>query len=136
MSARHATGPLREALARALLERPSCVELWDGSTLAPTNGAGGPTFRLHSPRALGHVLRAHRALGLGRAYVSGDIEVDGFAPPLNRSKVGVELALRQAPSGQARKPPTAATAPRGGERGPLVATAGPVLLRALLAGWR
>ena len=67
MSPRHATGSLREALARALPERPSRVELWDGSTLAPTNGAGGPTFRLHSPRALGNVLRAHSQLGLGRA---------------------------------------------------------------------
>jgi hypothetical protein len=40
MSARHATGPLREALAQALPERPFRVELLDGSTLAPTNGAG------------------------------------------------------------------------------------------------
>jgi cyclopropane-fatty-acyl-phospholipid synthase len=76
MSARRATLPLRETLAQALPERPFCVELWDGSTLPPTNGAGGPTFRVRSPRALGHVLRAPGQLGLGRAYVSGEIEVD------------------------------------------------------------
>jgi cyclopropane-fatty-acyl-phospholipid synthase len=76
MSAGHATVPLSEALAQALPERPFRVELWDGSTLPPTNGAGGPTFRVRSPRALGHVLRAPGQLGLGRAYVSGDIEVD------------------------------------------------------------
>ena len=42
----------------------------------PQLGAGGPTFRIRSPGALGHVLRAPGQLGLGRAYVSGEIEVD------------------------------------------------------------
>jgi cyclopropane-fatty-acyl-phospholipid synthase len=70
------TAPLCAALAHALPERPFRVELWDGSTLPPTNGAGGPTFRLRSPRALGHVLRAPGQLGLGRAYVSGELDVD------------------------------------------------------------
>jgi cyclopropane-fatty-acyl-phospholipid synthase len=73
---RRATVPLRETLAQALPERPFRVELWDGTILAPTNGGGGPTFRVRSPRALGHVLRAPGQLGLGRAYVSGEIEVD------------------------------------------------------------
>jgi cyclopropane-fatty-acyl-phospholipid synthase len=76
VSGTRATLALREALARALPERPFRVELWDGSTLPPTDGAGGPTFRVRSSRALGHVLRAPGQLGLGRAYVSGDIEVD------------------------------------------------------------
>ena len=76
MNTERATRPLREALAQALPERPFRLELWDGSGLPATNGAGGPTFRLRSPRALGHVLRAPGQLGLGRAYVSGDIEVD------------------------------------------------------------
>jgi cyclopropane-fatty-acyl-phospholipid synthase len=76
MNNKRATLPLREALAQALPERPFRVELWDGTDLPPTNGAGGPTFRVHSPRALGHLLRAPSQLGLGRAYVSGDIEVD------------------------------------------------------------
>jgi len=69
------TGELRSALADALPDRPFAVELWDGSTLAPTNG-GGPTFRVTSPEALGHLLRAPGQLGLGRAYVSGGIDVD------------------------------------------------------------
>jgi cyclopropane-fatty-acyl-phospholipid synthase len=76
MSAGRATLLLRAALANALVERPFRVELWDGTILPPTNGAGGPTFRVGSPRALGHVLRAPGQLGLGRAYVSGEIEVD------------------------------------------------------------
>ena len=76
MSVGHATLPLREVLAEALPERPFRLELWDGSALPPTNGHGELTFRLRSPRVLGHVLRAPGQLGLGRAYVSGEIEVD------------------------------------------------------------
>jgi cyclopropane-fatty-acyl-phospholipid synthase len=76
MSAERATASLREALARALPDRPFRVALWDGSTVPSTNGAGGPTFIVRSPRALGHVLRAPGQLGLGRGYVSGEIEVD------------------------------------------------------------
>ncbi len=71
-----ATRPLREALAAALPERPFRIELWDGSELPATNGGGGPTFRLRSAGALAHVLRAPGQLGLGRAYVSGELEVD------------------------------------------------------------
>jgi cyclopropane-fatty-acyl-phospholipid synthase len=70
-----ATAPLRTALAAALPERPFTVELWDGTAVPATNGPG-PTFKLVSPRALGHVLRAPGQLGLGRAYVSGGLEVD------------------------------------------------------------
>ena len=42
----------------------------------------------------------------------------------NRSTVGHELALRPGVSTQARMPPTARSAPRGGRRGLLVLTAG------------
>src|ERR1019366_8942623 len=75
VSVRRATLPLRETLAQALPERPFRVELWDGTIIPPTNGGGGPTFRVRSPRALGHVLRSPGELGLGRAYVSGEIQV-------------------------------------------------------------
>ncbi len=78
-----ATTPLREALAETLPERPFTIALWDGSALEPTNGHGGPTFRVRSPRAFGHVLRAPGQLGLGRAYVSGEIEVDDMDAVLN-----------------------------------------------------
>jgi cyclopropane-fatty-acyl-phospholipid synthase len=70
------TEELRSALAEALPARPFTVALWDGSTLGPTNGGGEVTFRITSPEALGHVLRAPSQLGVGRAYVSGGIEVD------------------------------------------------------------
>src|SRR5258708_3182777 len=36
----------------------------------------GPTFIVRSPKAVAHVVRAPGELGLGRAYVAGDLEVD------------------------------------------------------------
>ena len=126
MSATPVTFPLREALARALPERPFRLELWDGSILAPTNGAGGPTFRVRSPRALGHVLRAPGQLGLGRAYVSGEIEVDdidavlelldGYAMPPPDGRDKARLATAAVRAGALRsvpRVPAAELRPRG-----------------------
>jgi cyclopropane-fatty-acyl-phospholipid synthase len=71
------TEPLRRELAGVLPERRFRVRFWDGSELPSTSGNGdGPTFILHSPKAVAHVLRAPGELGLGRAYVAGDLEVD------------------------------------------------------------
>jgi cyclopropane-fatty-acyl-phospholipid synthase len=69
------TAPLRREIEARLPERPFTVEFWDGTTLASTTGEG-PTFSVRSPRAAAHVLRAPGQLGLGRAYVSGELEVD------------------------------------------------------------
>ncbi len=69
------TAPLRREIERRIPERPFTVEFWDGTRL-PASSDGGPTFYIRSPRAAAHVLRAPGQLGLGRAYVSGDIEVD------------------------------------------------------------
>lgn len=103
-----ATLPLRETLGQALPERPFSVEFWDGSTLPPTNGWAGPTFSVRSPRALAHLLRAPGQLGLGRAYVSGDIEVSDMeavlalldtykVPPLDlRGKARLAVSAIQA----------------------------------------
>ena len=68
--------PLREELARALPDRPFEVAFWDGSTLPSTNGSSMTTFRVKSPVALAHALRAPGQLGIGRAYVSGALDVD------------------------------------------------------------
>ena len=70
------TAAFRSALDDALPERPFRVVLWDGSELPPTDDNGGPTFTARSPEALAHVLRAPGQLGLGRAYVSGALDVD------------------------------------------------------------
>ncbi len=69
------TKPLRREIEARIPDRPFTVEFWDGTRLASSDG-GGPTFRVRSPRAAAHVLRAPGQLGLGRAYVSGEIEVD------------------------------------------------------------
>jgi cyclopropane-fatty-acyl-phospholipid synthase len=70
------TTSLRRELERALPERPFSIELWDGTGVPATNGSGGPTFRVLSPRAVAHLLRAPGELGLGRAYVAGMLDVD------------------------------------------------------------
>jgi cyclopropane-fatty-acyl-phospholipid synthase len=69
------TEPLRAELATALPQRPFALRFWDGSTLASTSG-NGPVFSARSPRAVAHALLAPGQLGLSRAYVSGELEVD------------------------------------------------------------
>jgi cyclopropane-fatty-acyl-phospholipid synthase len=119
------TEPLRRELATALPERPFSVELWDGTRLGATNG-GGPTFRVRSPAALAHALRAPGQLGLGRAYVSGELEVDDLdsviellnswrPPPLDRG-TRARLALAAARGCGLQRPPRVPKAelrPRG-----------------------
>jgi len=69
------TEPLRREIEARIPQRPFAVEFWDGTRL-PSTENGGPTFYIRSPRAAAHALRAPGQLGLGRAYVSGEIEVD------------------------------------------------------------
>jgi cyclopropane-fatty-acyl-phospholipid synthase len=66
---------LRRELAARLPDRPFTVKFWDGTVL-PATADEGPTFTIRSPRAAAHALRAPGQLGLGRAYVSGELEVD------------------------------------------------------------
>jgi cyclopropane-fatty-acyl-phospholipid synthase len=84
------TAPLREAIERALPERPFGIRFWDGTAVEATRQPA-PNFVLKSPKALAHVVRAPGELGLGRAYAQGLIEtddidgalllVDSFEPP-------------------------------------------------------
>jgi cyclopropane-fatty-acyl-phospholipid synthase len=69
------TAPLRREIETRLPERPFAIEFWDGSRVSSTSGEG-PVFSVRSPRAIAHALRAPGQLGLGRAYVSGELEVD------------------------------------------------------------
>jgi cyclopropane-fatty-acyl-phospholipid synthase len=107
--------PLRRELERALPDRPFTVRFWDGVELNAT-APNGLVFSLRSPAAIGHVLRAPSQLGLGRAYVSGELEVsdlDGLidllgsfhAPPLDgAARVRLALAALKA-YGPALPPP-------------------------------
>jgi cyclopropane-fatty-acyl-phospholipid synthase len=98
------TDALRRELVRALPERPFAVSLWDGTSV-PATTDGAPTFTIRSPRALAQVLRSPGELGIGRAYVSGLIEVDDVdaavsvvtdwepppIPPAARVRLGLAL---------------------------------------------
>ena len=56
-------------------ELPVRFELWDGSVLGPTDSPG--VFRIRSTDALRRIFWAPCELGLARAYVAGDIELEG-----------------------------------------------------------
>ena len=109
------TAPLRGRLAATLPERPFTVELWDGTRVEAT-APGGPTFTVRSPRAIAHALRAPGQLGIGRAYVAGDLEVDDIdrvmrlldewkPPPLDRAAKIRLLAAALAANGLTPPPP-------------------------------
>jgi cyclopropane-fatty-acyl-phospholipid synthase len=117
--------PLREEIARVFPERPFAIEFWDGSQLPPTNG-GGPTFKLESRRAIGHALRAPGQLGIGRAYVAGEIAIDdldaamkivtNWQPPPVERRDRTKLALAALRSAGPMLPPHVPAAelkPRG-----------------------
>src|SRR4051812_17743384 len=107
--------PLRDELERRLSDRPFRVEFWDGSALEPTNGVPGPTFTVRSPEALAHALRAPGQLGIGRAYVSGALDVDDveaalelldtWSPPPLDTRAKLRLAGAAVRSAGLTKPP-------------------------------
>ena len=51
------------------------MRFWDGSTLGPADA--GATMAVRSPRALRRLLYQPNELGFGRAYVSGEIDIEG-----------------------------------------------------------
>ncbi len=64
--------PLLERVVGASL--PIRVRGWDGSESGPT---GASTILVRSPRALRRLLWQPNELGLGRAYVAGELDVEG-----------------------------------------------------------
>ena len=56
-------------------DRPIRFEFWDGTSLGPADAPATVLFR--SPRALRRLLFAPGELGLGRAYVAGELDVRG-----------------------------------------------------------
>jgi cyclopropane-fatty-acyl-phospholipid synthase len=76
------TEPLLRELTTTFPERPFTVEFWDRARLDSTE-RDAPTFVINTPRALAHVLRAPGELGLGRAYVSGLIDIDDLDAALS-----------------------------------------------------
>jgi cyclopropane-fatty-acyl-phospholipid synthase len=121
------TAPLRRQIERLFVERPFEIRFWDCSAVPRTDP--GPVFTVRSPRAVAHVLRAPGQLGLGRAYVSGELEVDdldavvalldGWRPPSigarDRARLLVAAALANGATPPPR-PPRAELRPRGERR--------------------
>jgi len=108
------TAPFRQAFEETFTDRPFTIRFWDGSTIPSTTG-DGPVFEIRSPRAVGYVLSAPGQLGVGRAYVMGEIEPDDMEkalqvvntwrpPPLDR-KTQARLALAALRAGGIQKPP-------------------------------
>src|SRR4051812_5760696 len=109
------TEPLINEIERAFPERPFTIELWDGSRIPSTNG-GGPTFRARSKDALAYAVAAPGQLGLGRAYVAGEIEVDDMdavigvlndwqPPPVGAAAKARLIAAALRAAGVRRPPP-------------------------------
>jgi cyclopropane-fatty-acyl-phospholipid synthase len=131
LTALASTGRFRAELERCFRERPFEIEFWDGSRVPATSGNGVPHFRVRSPKAIAHALRAPGQLGLGRAYVSGELEVDDMdavirlldtwqPPPIPRGD-RARLALAAARACGLTlppRPPTAELIPRGRRRTP------------------
>jgi cyclopropane-fatty-acyl-phospholipid synthase len=105
---RHGTEPVAEALA-PLVEAafggppPVTMVCWDGSVVAPRDDAVDGAVRLCSPRALRRVLWAPGELGLARAYVAGDVDLDGDLPTvlgaLEHAAVGKRLRTTEIGAG-------------------------------------
>jgi cyclopropane-fatty-acyl-phospholipid synthase len=56
-------------------DAPVRVVAWDGSVGGAEDGL---TFRLHSPRALSYLLTAPGELGVARAYLKGELTIEGM----------------------------------------------------------
>jgi cyclopropane-fatty-acyl-phospholipid synthase len=56
---------------------PFAVRFWDGSELRPDREVSGDTIVLRDSRALSYIATAPNQVGLGRAWVAGDLDLDG-----------------------------------------------------------
>ena len=88
---------------------PIRITLWDGSGLGPEDAFG--TLILHSPDALRRILWSPDELGISRAFVAGDLSVDGDIFEVLRT-------LRDARTGDLRRvdPRTVAATVRAARR--------------------
>jgi cyclopropane-fatty-acyl-phospholipid synthase len=119
------TASLRRQIQRLFPDRPFTIALWDGTGVPATNGRG-LTLTVRSPRAVAQMLRAPGQLGLGRAYVAGELEVsdlealvevaDSWQPPALSARSRARLLLAAARAGgtaPSGPPPVAELRPRG-----------------------
>jgi cyclopropane-fatty-acyl-phospholipid synthase len=67
--------PLADLLLGVLGDAPLAVDAYDGSSAGPADAA--VRLALRSPRALSYLLTAPSELGLARAFVAGELEIQG-----------------------------------------------------------
>jgi cyclopropane-fatty-acyl-phospholipid synthase len=81
---------------------PVCIAAWDGSS---AGSDGGPTVRVHSRKAVRRLLWAPGELGLARAYVAGEIDIDGDLTQAMRelADYGVRIGSKPALSAADRR---------------------------------
>ncbi|MGH3261370.1 MAG: class I SAM-dependent methyltransferase, partial [Trebonia sp.] len=101
-------------------EPPIGVRAWDGTRAGPSDA---PTLVLRSPRALRRLLSRPGELGIARAYVTGDIDIEGDIDDALRR---VWKLAKQRPAARLVTPVTmvrlAVTAARVGALGPVPRT--------------
>ena len=87
--------------------RPIGLRFWDGSEL-PRPREGAPTIVVNSPRAIARVIHERSELGFGRAWVAGELDVDGdLGETLDaqRSASAASSSTAGPDRGPARRPP-------------------------------
>ena len=70
-----AAASIQPLITKLIGDAPVRLEFWDGSALGPDDAKG--TVRVKSPIALRRIMWAPNELGPGRAYVAGEVDVDG-----------------------------------------------------------
>ncbi|TQS44615.1 class I SAM-dependent methyltransferase [Cryptosporangium phraense] len=58
-------------------EPPVRIRAWDGSSIGPSDREGGPTLVIRNRRALRRLVWSPNEVGMARAFVSGDLAVEG-----------------------------------------------------------
>ena len=97
------------------IDLPVRVRAWDGSEAGP---AGGPVLVVRNRRALRRLLWAPGEMGLARAYVTGDIDVDGDIADGFRRAWAMPAGSRPASTGLRDKARAVTVAARLGAIGP------------------
>jgi cyclopropane-fatty-acyl-phospholipid synthase len=67
--------PVAQTMGAVLGAAPIAVEAYDGSRHGPADA--GVLLRLRSPKALSYLITAPGQLGMARAYVAGELDLDG-----------------------------------------------------------
>ena len=125
------TEPLRRELSQTFRDRPFSVRFWDDTELEATRDGGWPAFDVRSPRAVAYALSAPGQLGLGRAYIAGELAVDDvdkvmrllgtWKPPAVDTRARARLmraAVRACGLTLPPKPPAVELRPRGKRHSP------------------